>query len=95
MAKNTGKKVQGGEKKKTTCPITRKEFRAKAKPLGVVIDGQNVGAEVKEFSTGSFGWFLNSKITVLIEGVPVKVQVGLNLTVVGSKELPADEAAAA
>lgn len=94
MAKNTGKKVQGGGKK-TTCPITRKEFRVKAKPLGVVIDGQNVGAEVKEFSTGSFGWFLNSKITVLIDGVPVKVQVGLNLTVVGSKELPVDEAAAA
>jgi hypothetical protein len=81
--------------KKTTCPISRKDFRAKAKPLSIVIDGQNVGADVKEFSTGSFGWFLNGKVTVLVDGVPVKVQVGLNLTVVGSKELPADEAAAA
>jgi len=41
---------------------------------------------VKEFSTGSFGWYLNGKIVVTVDGKPCSVQVGMNLTVVGSKE---------
>jgi len=74
--------------KKTTCPISREDFRTKAKPLTVSIHGQNMEAEVKEFSTGSLGWYLNTKISVEIDGVRVPVQIGLNLTIVGSKELP-------
>ena len=81
--------------KKTTCPISRPDFRAKAKPLTVSINGQNLEAEVKEFSTGSLGWYLNTKVTVEIDGVRVPVQIGLNLTLVGSKELPGHEAPAA
>jgi hypothetical protein len=76
--------------KKTTCPISRADFRAKAKPLTIEINGQKLQAEVKEFSTGSLGWYLNNKVMVEIEGVHVSVQVGLNLTIVGSKELPKD-----
>ncbi|HKB39774.1 MAG TPA: hypothetical protein VKD72_25280, partial [Gemmataceae bacterium] len=45
---------------------------------------------VKEFSTGSLGWYLNGKTVVEINGVRVPVQIGLNLTIIGSKELPAD-----
>jgi hypothetical protein len=74
--------------KKTTCPITRDDFRTKAKPLAVTINGQSLEAEVKEFSTGSLGWNINGKITVEIEGVRVPVQIGANLIIVGSKELP-------
>ncbi len=48
-------------------------------------------AEVKEFSTGSLGWYLNSKATIDVGGTLVTVQIGLNLTIVGSKELPKDE----
>ncbi len=81
--------------KKTTCPISRADFRAKAKQLPVIIGGQNLEAEVKEFSTGSLGWYLNTKISVEIDGVRVPVQVGLNLTIVGSKELPGNEPPAA
>ncbi len=77
--------------KKTTCPISRADFRSKAKPLTVSITGQNMEAEVKEFSTGSLGWYLNTKISVEIDGVRVPVQIGLNLTIVGSKELPGAE----
>jgi hypothetical protein len=76
--------------KKTSCPITRSEFRSKAKPVTVNIAGVPQVAEVKEFSTGSLGWYLNGKTTVEIDGVPVAVQIGLNLTIVGSKELPQD-----
>jgi hypothetical protein len=81
--------------KKTTCPITRAQFRTKAKPVKVVIEGKEQDAEVKEFSTGSLGWYLNSKITLQVDGVNVPVQIGLNLTIVGSKELPDDAPAPA
>ena len=57
------------------------------KPLNVVIDGVPMTAMVKQFSTGSLGWNISAKFTPIIDGEPVKVQIGLNLTVVGSKEM--------
>ena len=79
--------------KKTTCPISRADFRAKAKPITVTIADVPQMAEVKEFSTGSLGWYLNGKTMVEVDGTPVAVQIGLNMTVVGSKELPRDAVA--
>ena len=70
------------------CPITRDTFRQKATPLPIVINGVPLIAEVKEFSTGSLGWYCGGKLTITVDGKPVKVQIGLNLTIVGSKELP-------
>jgi hypothetical protein len=81
--------------KKTTCPVTRADFRSKAKAVTVMIGDQRLVAEVKEFSTGSLGWYLNGKTTIDIDGTPVSVQIGLNLTIIGSKELPGDAAPAA
>lgn len=74
---------------KTTCPVTRSQFTEKAEALKVTINGQDLLADVKEFSTGSFGWYLNGKIVVPIDGKNVSVQIGMNLTVVGSKEAEA------
>lgn len=76
--------------KKTSCPITRAEFRSKAKPVSVLINNVPLQAEVKEFSTGSLGWYLNGKTSIEIDGKLVSVQIGLNLTIVGSKEMPKD-----
>jgi hypothetical protein len=76
--------------KKTTCPISRSEFREKAKAVTVSIGNVPLQADVKEFSTGSLGWYLNGKTTIDVGGTPVSVQIGLNLTIVGSKELPAE-----
>jgi hypothetical protein len=73
---------------KTSCPISRAQFKDKAKPVSVTINGVPMPALVKEFSTGSLGWNLNGKTTIDIDGIPVAVQIGLNLTIVGSKELP-------
>ena len=75
--------------KKTSCPITLADFRAHAKPIAVAI-GTNppLLADVKEFATGSLGWYLNGKTTIDIGGTLVSVQIGLNLTIIGSKELP-------
>jgi acyl CoA:acetate/3-ketoacid CoA transferase beta subunit len=76
--------------KKTSCPINRADFHSKAKPVSVNINGVPLQAEVKEFSTGSLGWYLNGKTMIDVGGTPVSVQIGMNLTIVGSKELPAE-----
>ncbi len=73
---------------KTNCPVTRAQFLEQAKAVEVVINGIPQVAEVKEFSTGSLGWYLNGKTTIRIGDQPVSVQIGMNLTIVGSKELP-------
>jgi hypothetical protein len=73
---------------KTTCPITRKQFQTGAKAVPVTIAGTQLLAGPKEFSTGSLGWYLNGKTVIEIDGIAVTVQIGMNLTIVGSKELP-------
>lgn len=75
---------------KTACSITRSEFHEHAQPIEVTINGVPMLADVKEFSTGSLGWYLNGKSAVKVGDKPVTVQIGMNLTIVGSKELPAD-----
>ena len=77
---------------KTTCPVSRQQFKDKGKPVEVVIDGTKMIAAPREFSTGSLGWNISNKMTLIIGDKPVIVQVGLNLTIVGSKELPKDAA---
>ena len=56
------------------------------------LNGFPLTAEPREFSTGSFGWYVNAKAPVTIDGKTVQVQVGMNLTVVGSKDLAKAEA---
>jgi hypothetical protein len=79
--------------RKTVCNVTRSQFQAEAKPVEVVINGQPVVAEVKEFQTGSFGWHHGDKVTLKVGDTYVKVQVGLTLTVIGSKDVPQDSPA--
>lgn len=71
---------------KTSCPVTRAEFKEKAQPIKIDVGGVAMIAEPKEFSTGSFGWYLSGKATLVVDGKPVQVQVGANLAVIGSKE---------
>ena len=73
---------------KSSCPISRADFRSHAKPVAVTINNVPMMAEVKEFSTGSLGWNINAKTTIDVDGTSVPVQIGLNLTIIGSKELP-------
>ena len=47
---------------KSACPISKTHFIEKAEPIKLVINGQELVADKKEFSTGSFGWFFNGKI---------------------------------
>ena len=71
---------------KSPSPVTRTQFLEKAEPVKVNINGQDIIADKREFSTGSFGWYHNGKITITVDGKALSVQVGLNLTVVGSKD---------
>lgn len=71
---------------KTACPVSLTQFLEKAEPLKITINGQEMLAEVKSFSTGSFGWYLNGKTVIQIDGKALSVQIGMNMTVVGSKE---------
>jgi hypothetical protein len=73
---------------KNPCQITRGHFRDHAKQQACTIAGKAVTAAVKEFSTGSLGWYANDKFDVEVGGKMVQVQLGLNLTIIGSKELP-------
>ncbi len=75
-------------KSKTVCPVSREEFLANAKPLTIKVGDKEFTAGPRQFSTGSLGWNVNDKMTVEINGKPVTLQVGMNLTVVGSKDLP-------
>lgn len=79
-------------KKGNECPISRKVFREKAKKaLTVSIDGAALLAGYKEYESGSLGWFASQQIDVEVGGIPHKAQVGLNITLVKSKELPKEE----
>lgn len=70
---------------KTQCPVTKDQFLASATDVQVSIAGAPMLAQVKEFSTGSLGWYLSGKTVVVVDGVRVPVQVGVTLTCIGSK----------
>jgi len=73
---------------KTPCPVSREDFHLKAQPLTIELGGVPLVAQPREFSTKSFGWYVNGKATLTVDGKPVPVQVSMNLTVVGSKDVP-------
>jgi hypothetical protein len=72
---------------KTPCAIGRQEFKGNAQAVSFEIAGTPVSAEPREFSTGSFGWYYTGKVNIVVNGKTLPVQVGCNLTVVGSKDV--------
>ena len=71
---------------KSPCPLSKTQFLEKAESVKITIGNTEIVADKREFSTGSFGWYYNGKVNITVDGKPLSVQVGLNLTVVGSKE---------
>jgi hypothetical protein len=82
---------------KTSLPAgtTRKALVGSGKKVQVTIEGKTQSADIREFSTGSIGWNVNDKQDVVINGVTYKCQVGLNVTIIGTKELPKETQTAA
>ena len=71
---------------KSPCPVSKTQFLEKAEPVKITIGSAELIADKREFSTGSFGWYYNGKTTITVDGKLLSVQIGMNLTVVGSKE---------
>lgn len=71
---------------KTECSIDLQTFQEKATTIKATINGKDILIPVKVFATGSFGWYLNEKVLVEIDGQMHSVQIGANLIVVGSKD---------
>lgn len=72
--------------KTRTCPVTKEQFEEAAKPIQITIDGVPQIIPVKaDFSSGSFGWYLNAKAVIKVGDVFVPVQMGLQLIAIGSK----------
>ena len=71
---------------KSPCPLSKTQFLEKAEAVKITIGTTEIIADKREFSTGSFGWYHNGKITITVDGKPISVQIGCYLTVVGSKE---------
>jgi hypothetical protein len=71
---------------KSPCPLSKTQFLEKAESVKLTIGTSEIIADKREFSTGSFGWYHNGKTTITVDGKPLAVQVGINLTVVGSKD---------
>ena len=79
----------------TICTITRSMFATDAKPLKVTItnaEGKVVFEQYmspRTFSTNGLGWNANGKAQMdVTPSTPNMLQVGVNVSIVGSKELP-------
>jgi hypothetical protein len=75
---------------RTVCPISKGQFLASAQPVEVTVNGVPLAAQPKTFSTGSFGYFVNDKLTIRIGDTLVKLQLNITATVIGSKDAPQD-----
>lgn len=50
-------------------------------------NGAKFEAQAREFSTGSFGWRADGKITIVVNGKPLQVSVNANFIVSKSKDM--------
>lgn len=76
----------GKPKTKPTCTRDQLE-KAVPHPLPVRIGDTVIGyATFKDFSSGSYGLYCGGKVMLPLEGgVVANLQVGMNMTVIGSK----------
>lgn len=76
--------------------MSKQEFLANAKPIILTVNGIPLTANPKKFSTGSVGYQATGKAPIqLPDGSVAKLQIGSNLTLIGSKDWPETTTAAA
>mmetsp|Transcript_14223 Transcript_14223/g.36356 ORF Transcript_14223/g.36356 Transcript_14223/m.36356 type:complete len:184 (-) Transcript_14223:90-641(-) len=73
--------------RRTECTVSRKDFLAHAPEAVVTAFGETLRAKPREFSSGSFGYYINAKVPLQVGDETVQLQLGFNMTVVGSKNL--------
>lgn len=68
------------------APQIRNEmFLANAEPIEIDVGGTKMVALPRTFLSGSVGFYCGQKVTIMVGGKPIILQVGVTLTVVGSK----------
>ncbi len=67
------------------CKLTLEEFVQHATDLVVVLEGQPRVLSKKVFSSGSFGWNTSEKMDFMVNGQPIRCQVSVIITAIGSK----------
>mmetsp|Transcript_5263 Transcript_5263/g.10041 ORF Transcript_5263/g.10041 Transcript_5263/m.10041 type:complete len:190 (-) Transcript_5263:2389-2958(-) len=73
--------------KSMQCNImTGREFEKKADRVSIEIFGNKVEGDARTFTSGNRGWYAGKKILVKVGDKQVWAQVGLNITIIGSKE---------
>lgn len=75
-------------KKERIQQMTRQEFAEQAKPGACQLNGLPFSIAPKLFSTGSVGWHGAMKVNMQVGEKLMECQLGLTLTVIGSKEWP-------
>lgn len=65
--------------------VTKEEFMDKAEDITIKIGDDVFVAKKKTFQSGSFGFNFTGKKHLVIDGKVVSLQIGLNMTVIGSK----------
>src|SRR5262245_11226965 len=83
--KATGNEASNGYGTKYVPPMTNEEFISRASSLPVKIGETLEMADPRAFSTGSVGYFLTGKVTIMVDGVPMKFQVSCSIIGVGTK----------
>ena len=63
-----------------------KHFEANAEPLTVDVMGNKVTGEARSFTSGNRGWYLGGKIEVTVGKKKLWAQLGINVTIAGSKD---------
>lgn len=85
--KKKGRQSKGAPvSKKQGSLMSRKEFMEKAKGCTVNIGNTEVQVPPKAYSTGSSGFYANTKVTLMVAGVPLSLQCQITLTTIGSKQ---------
>lgn len=68
------------------CPITLNQFLTLARPITLMVDGQSITLEPREYSSGSFGFGYYGKVTTKIGEQQIKLQASISLVVANSKK---------
>lgn len=71
------------------CAVTRKQWADDApQTIVITVNGTTIAAGKRDFSSGSFGFYVNEKIIIMVGDTPVKFQCNLNMTAVNSGNEP-------
>lgn len=66
--------------------ISRSDFVKSAPAMNIELWGNNLEGKPREFSSGNMGWYTGGKVEFKVKGKKMWGQLGINLTVMGSKD---------